>query len=428
MNTALRVRYGAGWLPVEPPPGVDTWAVTASMPPPLPDPSAALGEALNAPLGTPPLLELARGKRTACILVCDGTRPVPNQLVLPPVLHTLERAGVLRDGITLLIALGTHRAMTDAELEHLLGADLLRTYTVVQHDCRATSELRRLGETQHGTPIISNTQYLDADLKLVTGLVEPHFMAGYSGGRKVVAIGLAGLDMLPHLHGPGLLEHPGARAGVLADNPLHAELVEIADTVGGDFCVNVVIDDARRPVGLTAGALHESHAAACAIVDAACRATVPVVADVVVTSAAGEPLDRTYYQAVKGLVNVLDIVRPGGAIVLAAACQDGLGSAYFRQELQRLAEATSPEAYVRSLEEPGRFTPDQWEVEELTRALRRASVFVVADGLDAEEAQLTGATPAPSMAAAVDAALAATGGTRVAVVPEGPYVLPAVAA
>ena len=221
--------------------------------PPLADPGAALEQALANPVGTKPLAELARGKRTACVVVCDITRPVPNSLLLPPILRTLEAAGVPRDGITVLVATGLHRPNEGAELVELVGEFVAKTYRCENHRGTAEDEHDHLGDSPNGVPIWIDRRYTRADLKITTGLIEPHLMAGYSGGRKLICPGIAHLKTVRVWHGPRFLEHPNADCGVLAGNPVHAENTAIALRAGCDFIVNVCIDGSRQVTGLWAG-------------------------------------------------------------------------------------------------------------------------------------------------------------------------------
>ncbi|MBW3623690.1 MAG: nickel-dependent lactate racemase, partial [Armatimonadetes bacterium] len=248
--------------------------------PPLPDPAAAVEDALRSPLGAPPLEEIARGRKDAVIVLCDVTRPVPNELLLRPLLETLHRAGLSREQITLLIATGLHRPNLGAELEEMIGADLAREYRVVNHAGRDDDSHADLGFTQSGTPVMIDRTYVEADLKILTGLVEPHLMAGYSGGRKVICPGLGSWRTVSVLHSPKFLEHPACTAGRLAGNPLHRELLEIARMAGVDFVVNVTLDSERRVTGVFAGELEESHRAGVAKVEEAAKVPIPEPADV----------------------------------------------------------------------------------------------------------------------------------------------------
>jgi nickel-dependent lactate racemase len=393
--------------------------------PAIEDPTAGLEESLVNPIGTVALREIAAGRRRACIVVSDITRPVPNTILLPPLLEALGDAGMRPDSISLLVATGIHRAPTEEELAEVLGEEIIATHEVTSHNARDESSIKRIGYTNSGTPIEINRTYLESDLKIVVGLVEPHFMAGYSGGRKSVAVGLTSIESIKYLHGTHFLEHPGSRNCELAGNPLHAELSEIAGVAGIDFCVNTVIDARRRIGGIFCGDPVRSHRAACDFVEKYCTVHTDFPFDIVVTTAAGYPLDTTYYQAVKGLVGALDVLAPGGGIILASECKDGLGSPDFRRVLERLRECGDFDGFLLHLSEPANFVIDQWEVEMLIRALRRGEIFLYSTGLPDSDWPLTFAQRVESMEQGLSRAIARSGGTpRIAVIPEGPYVVP----
>src|SRR4051812_25125299 len=301
--------------------------------PPLPDPEAALAAVLSTPNGTPPLAELAKGRKDACILICDITRPVPNELILRPVLNTLEAAGIPRDKIMILVATGLHRPNEGDELIEMVGREIYESYRIENHHGQVLDEHAYLGQSPRGVPIWIDSRYVNADLKITTGLIEPHLMAGYSGGRKVICPGIAALETVKIWHGPKFLEHPNADSGIVAGNPVHEENTRIALMAGCDFIVNVCLDGDRRVTWVGAGDMVAAWERGVAFIEQIVRVPVRESVDVVVTSSAGYPLDTTWYQAVKGLTGALPIVKKGGTIVLAASLSEGLGSAEFRRLL-----------------------------------------------------------------------------------------------
>src|SRR5437764_6224671 len=325
--------YGRTGLEVELPDDRVVGPLAIRPAPPLADPEAAIADALRNPIGSRPLAELARGRRNACVLVCDITRPVPNRLLLPPLLRTLEEQGIDRRHILILVATGLHRPNEGAELEELVGPEVARHYRVENHHGKAREEHDFLGTTPNGVPVYLDTRYVRADLKITTGLIEAHLMAGYSGGRKVICPGIAGLDTVKVWHGPRFLEHPKADAGIVEGNPVHDENTRIAKMAGCDFIVNVCIDGKRRVTWVGAGDMVRAWEEGVRFCREAVKAGVPRPCDVVVTSSAGYPLDTTWYQAVKGLTGAMPIVRQGGTIVMAASLTEGLGSAEFRRQL-----------------------------------------------------------------------------------------------
>jgi nickel-dependent lactate racemase len=393
--------------------------------PPLADAKAAIEQALAQPIGTPPLAEVARGRRNACILVCDITRPVPNSLVLPPMLRTLEAQGLRREDILILVATGLHRPNEEAELEELLGAEVARNYRVENHHGKVLAEHDFLGTTAAGVPVWLDRRYVRADLKITTGLIEPHLMAGYSGGRKVICPGIAALETVKVWHGPRFLEHPRADCGILEGNPVHEENTRIAQLAGCDFIVNVCLDGQRRITWVGAGDMITAWQEGVRFVEQVVRVGVPAPLEIVVTTAAGYPLDTTWYQAVKGLTGALPIVKQGGTIILAASLTEGVGSPEFQRVLDDNPDLG---AFKQRILGTDYFVMDQWQVEELAKVLERCKVKVVSHGLSSETLRRCHATPAASVEAAVADSLAEYGPTaQVAVIPKGPYVLPYVA-
>jgi nickel-dependent lactate racemase len=393
--------------------------------PPLANPEKAIARALAQPVGTPPLAELAHGRKSACILVCDITRPVPNRLILPGILRILEEQGIARRDILLLIATGLHRPNEGAELEELVGPEIARNYRVENHHGKALEEHDYLGQTPSGVPVWLDRRYLRADLKITTGLIEPHLMAGYSGGRKVICPGIAALETVKVWHGPRFLEHPRADCGFLEGNPVHEENTRIARLAGCDFIVNVCLDGQRRVTWVGAGHMEHAWEEGVRFVEKVVRVPVRQALDVVVTSCAGYPLDTTWYQAVKGLTGALPIVKQGGTIILAASLSEGVGSPEFQHLIH-----DNPDLRVFKERILGKdyFVMDQWQLEELAKVVARCKVKVVSTGLPAETLRQCHVEPAASVEEAVADSLAEYGATaQVAVIPKGPYVLPYVA-
>jgi nickel-dependent lactate racemase len=393
---------------------------------PLPDPAGVLEAALANPTGTPSLAELARGRSDACILICDITRPVPNKVILPPVLRTLEAAGIPRDRILILVATGLHRPNEGAELVEMVGEDIAANYRIENHHGKVTEEHDYLGTTPNGVPVWLDRRYVRADLKITTGLIEPHLMAGYSGGRKVICPGIAGLETVKVWHGPKFLEHPKADCGVVEGNPVHEENTRIALMAGCDFIVNVCIDGARRITWLGAGDMIRAWQEGVRFVEGVVKVAVPRPLEVVVTSCAGYPLDTTWYQAVKGLTGALPIVKKGGTIVLAASLSEGLGSPEFQK---LIADNPDLAEFKRRIMGKDYFVMDQWQLEEFAKVVAHCKVKVVTDGLPPETLRRCHVEPAATVEAAVADSLAEYGpAARVAVIPKGPYVLPYVGA
>jgi nickel-dependent lactate racemase len=421
----VKLEYDRAGLEVELPDDRVVGPLCVRPAPPLVDAGAAVSEALASPVGGAPLAELARGRQSACILVCDVTRPVPNRVVLPPILYTLQAQGIPRDQTLILVATGLHRPNEGAELEEMLGREIVANYRVENHRGKQLHEHDYLGTTPNGVPVWLDRRYVRAGLKITTGLIEPHLMAGYSGGRKVICPGIAALETVKVWHGPRFLEDPRAAAGVVAGNPVHEECTRIARMAGCDFIVNVCVDDQRRPTWVGAGDMVAAWEAGVRFVEGVVRVPVPEACDVVVTCSAGYPLDTTWYQAVKGLAGAMPIVRPGGTIVMAAGLREGLGSRDFQG---LLAETDDLSVFKKRILGGGYFVMDQWQLEELAKVVDRCRVKVVSDGVPADTLRRCFVEPAPSVERAVADCLAEYGSeARVAVIPQGPYVLPYVA-
>ncbi|HUY92489.1 MAG TPA: nickel-dependent lactate racemase [Pirellulales bacterium] len=417
----FRLEYGRTGLEIDLPGDRVVRSLAYKDAAPLPDPEAVLAERLARPTGAAPLAELARGRRNACILICDVTRPVPNELILPPLLATLEAAGLPREQIAILVATGLHRPNEGDELIEIVGRQIYENYRIENHHGKALDEHVYLGDSPRGVPIWLDRRYVEADLKISIGLIEPHLMAGFSGGRKLICPGIAALETVKVWHGPDFLEHPNADCGILAGNPVHEENTWIARRAGGDFIVNVVIDAERRPLCFVAGDLIEAFEEGVAFVRGVVTDLVPEPVDVVVTCSAGYPLDTTFYQSVKGMTGALPIVKQGGTIVLAASLSEGIGSPEFEQ---LFAEHANLDAFVERILGKTYFKMDQWQLEELAKVRRKAKVKMVSDGVPAATLNRLFVESAPSVEAAVADSLAEYGEqATIAVIPKGPYVL-----
>jgi nickel-dependent lactate racemase len=416
--------YGRTGLEVELPADRVVGPLTIRDVPALDDPEGAVAAALERPIGSAPLRELARGRNDACILVCDITRPVPNRTILVPLLRALHESGIRREDTLILVATGLHRASTPAEKVEMLGADIVAAYRVEDHHGTRLEEHTLLGTTPGGLPAWIDTRYVRADLKIATGLVEPHLMAGYSGGRKLICPGIASIETVRRWHSPRFLEHPKADCGILAGNPVHEENTRIARMAGCDFIVNVTIDSRRRVTSVVAGDMEQAFLSAVGFLEGIVRVPVAREVDIVVTSSAGYPLDTTFYQSVKGLSGCLPIVKQGGTIIMAASLSEGIGSA----ELQSIfAEIPSLEFFMERILDKDYFVMDQWQVEELAKVRRKARVKIISDGLSPEVLSRCFVEPVPSVEEALASSLLDYGPeAQVAVIPKGPYVMPVI--
>jgi len=416
----IRLDYGIDGLEVDLPDERVT-VIEPRFRPPIADPCAALAAALGAPVGRPPLRQLARRGQTVAISVCDITRAQPRREMLEAIFAELPEVNA--DDITILIATGTHRANTPAELEKMLGAEIARRYRVINHDSRDGSSLVSVGKTTTGVPVYLNREWVKADVRITTGFVEPHFFAGFSGGPKMVAPGLAGLETVLILHDARRIGHPNATWGVTEGNPIHDDVREIARMTGVDFAVDVTLNRDQKITAVFAGDLFAEHRLAC---EAAKRDAMQPVAspfDVVLTTNSGFPLDQNLYQAVKGMSAAAKVVKASGTIVCAAECSDGLPSHGSYGKV--LASQPSPQKLLAMISAPGYSVPDQWQVQIQAQIQIRAKVFVKTAGLTPQAVRAAHFEPIEDVSAVVCEALRAAGpDATLCVLPQGPQTIP----
>ncbi|MGE5571235.1 MAG: nickel-dependent lactate racemase [Rhodospirillales bacterium] len=416
----IDLAFGKTGLTVDLPPGYEYRVLEARSAQPLADPEKAIECGLDAPIGSPALLELARDKRTAAISVCDITRPAPNRLVLPPLLRRLEQAGIPREGITILIATGLHRPATEAEIREIVGDETARAYRVVNHRARELSEHRHLGSTAAGTPVFIDERFVSADLHITLGFIEPHLMLGFSGGRKLIVPGLAGQETIKVIHSPRFMREQRACEGSIDDNPLHRELLEIAAMARHDFMLDVALARDRSIAGVFGGSPVAAHRKGVEFVSRVMLETLPEPVDAVITTAAGYPLDLTFYQSIKGITAASHIVKPGGKILLMAACDEGCGAPEFSRMVK---ESPSDTEFMKSIE-CAPVVVDQWQLEKLALVTAKAEVSYYVPGLPREyHDSLWGKSYASPSEAVAALCASLSPGAVVAVIPDGPYVL-----
>jgi len=384
----------------------------------LSDVPSALAAALDEPIGCKPLVKLAAGKRTAAISVCDITRPAPNSVTLPPLLDRLHLAGIPVDGITILIATGLHRGATEEEVEIILGPEIAKKYRVESHDARDFAAHRPLGSTRRGTPVFIDERFMAADLHITLGFVEQHLMLGFSGGRKLVCPGQAAQETIKVIHSPRFMREPMATEGSIEGNPLHDELLEIAAMARHDFILDVTLTQDREISGVFAGEPVKAHARAVAFLEQTSLELLFEPADVVITSAAGYPLDLTFYQTVKGVTAAEHIVKPGGRILVLGECAEGIGGAEFAEQLRTL---TGYQEFLDAISAPP-VQVDQWQLEKLALVGIANDLFFYMPGVTKDQLGSLG----PRLFADIDQAVAAVldgvpAGARVVLVPDGPY-------
>src|ERR1017187_272498 len=410
--------FGKNGIDVSVPDGFEYQVLRSHTAQALGDVSTELQKALDHPIGCEPLAKLAAGKRTAAISVCDITRPAPNWLTLPPLLKRLHAAGIPVDGITILIATGLHRGATEDEIKAIVGPEIAATYRVVNHDARALAEHRSLAVTGRGTPVYIDERFMAADLHMTLGFIEQHLMLGFSGGRKLIAPGLASQETIKVIHSPKFMRETLATEGSIAENPLHAELLEIARMARHDFILDVTLTQDREISGVFAGDPVKAHAAGVAFLESTSLERLEVAADAVITSAAGYPLDLTFYQTVKGITAAQHIVKPGGRILVIAQCAEGVGSREFARRLAGLRDFAS---FLEEIRESA-VEVDQWQLEKLALVGEKSDLFFFTPGVTRSQLGFLGSWAFSTLEEAVASVLdGLPAGARVALVPEGPY-------
>ncbi|MBM4020078.1 MAG: nickel-dependent lactate racemase [Planctomycetes bacterium] len=405
-------------------------------------PREAVAEALARPVAGPPLAQIVAervGQRNrsvgsaewrrdwrsfrAVILVSDRTRPCPNRHVLRPILEELGRAGVPNECITVMIATGLHAPVTGGAARRLVGDEIVEEYRVVNHFGHRPVTLADLGRTPSGTPVVLARDWVEADLRIATGVIEPHLMAGFSGGRKAVCPGIAGDETVRAWHSPRFLEHPRALPGFLEGNPSHEEALAVADFAPPHFLVNVTVDRRESLTGVFAGQMRAAHEAGVEFLRQHVARPVREPCDILVTTNGGWPLDGTYYQCQKGLLTGLPILKAGGTFLFAAACEEGLGQQEFTGLIMKYK---SLDEFMAAITAPGAaVVKDQWGLENLAKAARHAEIMFWSDRLPQSLQERLFVRPVPILQKGLAQAIARHGPqARVTVMPWGPYVLP----
>jgi nickel-dependent lactate racemase len=413
-----RFSFGKNGIDVSVPDGFDYQVLRSHTGQAVGDVAAGLEKALDHPIGCEPLAKLAAGKRSAAISVCDITRPAPNSITLPPLLKRLHAVGIPADGITILIATGLHRGATEEEIKKIVGPEIAAAYRVVNHDARAVVEHRSLGFTGRGTPVFIDERFMAADLHITLGFIEQHLMLGFSGGRKLIAPGLAAQETIKVIHSPRFMREPLATEGSITDNPLHDELLEAARLARHDFILDVTLTLDRKISGIFAGDPIKAHAAGVAFLENTSLERLDVAADAVITSAAGYPLDLTFYQTVKGITAAQHIVKPGGRILVISQCAEGVGSREFAHRLAGLRDFAS---FLEEIRESA-VEVDQWQLEKLALVGEKFDMFFFTPGVTRSQLGFLGSWAFGTLEEAVASVLdGLAAGARVALVPEGPY-------
>ena len=416
----VNLAYGHTGLTVELPD--TTHVVTSRFAPGLADEAAAIRHALHQPIASAPLTAKVKPGGKVVIAHSDITRATPNHCILPVLLAELEAAGIAGQDITLLNALGTHRPQTEAELRLMLGDQIVDHYHCLQHNAFDEANLVPLGQTSLGHPVRINRSFLEAEVRILTGFIEPHFFAGFSGGPKGVLPALAGAESVLTNHGRDMIAHPNATWGVIEGNPIWEEMREVALRTNPTFLLNVTLNTHKEITGVFAGDMLAAHAAGCTFVREQAMAPVEAPYDIVITTNSGYPLDQNLYQAVKGMSAANQIVREGGTIIIAAACADGLPD--HGRYAALLAEAGSPQRVLDMIAQPGYSEPDQWQVQIQAMIQLRAEVHVYSDGLTDGQIRRALFTPCRNIERTVASLQARYGpNARICVIPEGPQTI-----
>ena len=414
----VNLAYGSGHLPIEVPNDRTTVIEPANITG-LADEQAAVLGALQKPIGSQPLLERISPDTKICIAFTDITRATPNDRIIP---WLLEHLGGPNDNITLLNQLGTHRPNTKEELEIMLTPEVVANYRVLNHEPENPDALVQVGTTADGTPALLNRHIVEADLRIITGFIEPHFFAGFSGGVKGIMPGCAGLETVMSNHGAKNIGDPQATFGITEGNPLWEELRDIALKAGPSFLFNVTLNEQRDITNVFAGDIIEAHKSGCAFVKKSAMQPVGQAFDIVVTTNSGYPLDLNLYQGVKGMSAGARVLKEGGTLILAAECREGVPGGSPLDELLRSAD--SIEEILAKLSTPGVVRPEQWQAQIQALVQRRAEVLVCCE-LDDATLRACHLAPCADINAEVAKRSAKLGAdARVAVLPQGPLTIP----
>ena len=414
----VNLAYGSGHLPIEVPDDRTTVIEPAHIDG-LADEKAAVLDALQNPIGSQPLLERISPDAKICIAFTDITRATPNDRIIP---WLLEHLGGPNDNITLLNQLGTHRPNTREELETMLTPEVVANYRVLNHEPENPKALVQVGTTADATPALLNRHIVEADLRIITGFIEPHFFAGFSGGVKGIMPGCAGLETVMSNHGAKNIGDPQATFGVTVGNPLWEELRDIALKTGPSFLLNVTLNEQRDITNVFAGDIIEAHKTGCVFVKKSAMQPVEQPFDIVVTTNSGYPLDLNLYQGVKGMSAGARVLKEGGTLILAAECREGVPDGSPLDDLLR--SAGSIEEILAMLSTPGFVRPEQWQAQIQALVQRRAEVLVCCE-LDDATLRACHLAPCADINAEVAKRLAKLGAdARVAVLPQGPLTIP----
>ena len=407
----------------------DDWNANIIRKPLMPiinDISGEVNKALNNPINSLSIDKISSKGKSVCILVCDITRPVPNKLFLKQIIIKFINAGISADNILIIIATGLHRPASQDEINEIIGSSwVLKNIKIENHFARDDSMHKNIGTTKQGNIVKLDKRFVDADIKIATGLVEPHFMAGYSGGRKVIAPGIAHADTITTFHSARYMENPNATSCNLINNPLHEDQLEIVNMIGQIYAINCVIDEERNLSYINFGEIISSHMKAVNFVSSFAKVKCNNSYNTIITTAAGAPLDGTFYQTVKGMVTPLEILKKGGDLIITSECSEGLGSEEFIASQKKLLEI-GPNKFLENILKKDFAAIDEWQTEMEIKSLIKGNIFLFSEGLSEKDKLYTGVNIINNIAKSIDESIKRHNNNNIAIIPEGPYVIPAI--
>ncbi|MCL5962489.1 MAG: nickel-dependent lactate racemase [Chloroflexi bacterium] len=392
--------------------------------PGLPREDEAIRQAIRKPIGSPPLRDLVSSDDSVVVVFSDKTRPMPNKRVLPVLLAELDHLPA--DQILLINATGMHRANTEQELAEMLGEGILSRYRIINHDAFDHSGLTYLGTTSFGNEAWVNSQFLKAKVKILTGFIEPHFFAGFSGGPKSILPGVSGEQTVLRNHGGPMIGHPKATWGITDGNPIYKEACEIADMTKPDFILNVTLNRLHQITGVFAGELHAAHRSGTDFARRTAMQQAPHAYDIVITTNSGYPLDLNLYQTMKGVSAAAQITRAGGAIIVASECSEGVPEYGNYKKILKMAR--TPEEILEIVSAPDFGMFDQWEAHVQALIQLKARVYLKCASLSEAETREALLEPCTCVEETLALLLREYGAqAKIAVLPQGPQTIPYVA-
>lgn len=419
-NITIPIYYGKSVINVEVP-RERTTIVSPSYPPSLGNEIEEIDNAINDPHGAKPLREIQKSGAKVSISICDVTRAQPREEMLKAIISNLP--DINREDITLLIATGSHRNCTNDEIVDMLGKEIATKYRVVNHNAYDSSRLQYLGKSSNNVDVFLNKEWVNADLRITTGFVEPHFFAGFSGGPKMVAPGLAGIDTILDLHNFDRIAHKNSTWGITKNNPVHKDIRDIARMCPPDFSIDVTLNNKKEITRVFAGSLFQEHGLACEAAKKDAMQEVNSLFDIVLTSNSGFPLDQNLYQSVKGMAAAARVVKPNGTIICASECKDGLPNHGSYASL--LKSQKTPSDLLLMIKNNNFVEPDQWQVQIQAQIQETTKIFLKNSYIQDSDVRKAHLEPISDINEAIDFSLNHYGSSStLCVLPEGPQVIP----